>query len=65
MDLDRWYRCSICGYMYTPQQFLALLSLESPPERDTDETREAIACRRKGCSGTLVRTNVAYKDPRS
>ena len=64
MDLERWYRCNICGYMYTPQQFLALLSLESSPERDTNATREPISCRRKGCSGTLVLTDVPFKDAR-
>ena len=65
MDLDHWYRCTVCGYMYTPQQVLALTQLEkSRSGVKTDEHSEAIHCRRKGCTGTLAPTDDPHGDPR-
>lgn len=67
MDLDHWYRCSVCGYRYTPQQVAALIQLlatrteESIPH-DFDPDR--IPCRKKGCAGILILTEEPFREPR-
>ena len=38
MDLDHWYRCTQCGYMYTPQQIQALRQLVEAREESEPET---------------------------
>ena len=66
MDLKHWYRCKVCGYMYTPQQVQALVHLlASRSEATPAEFTEPIPCRKKGCDGTLVLTDDPYRDARS
>lgn len=67
MDLDHWYRCSDCGYMYTPQQVLALVQLlASRTDAQAPKTlpSDPISCRKKGCTGTLIPTKDVYRDSR-
>ena len=65
MDLKHWYRCTICGYMYTPQQVQALVHLlASRSEASPAEYTEPIPCRKKGCDGTLILTDDKYRDAR-
>jgi len=66
MDIDHWYRCSVCGYRYTPQQVVALLELlasrsgeATPASHDPDR----IPCRKKGCPGLLVPTEEPFRSP--
>jgi hypothetical protein len=64
MDLDRWYRCTVCGYMYTPLQVLALMQLlTSRSGQDPELPSDAVLCRRKGCTGTLAPTDEPYVPP--
>lgn len=61
MDLDHWYRCTQCGYMYTPQQILALRQLVEA--RDESESPSAeLPCRKRGCGGRLVVTTEVHRD---
>jgi rubredoxin len=65
MDLDHWYRCTQCGYMYTPQQIQALKQLveareESEPDGSYDSTD--LPCRKRGCGGRLVVTTEVHRD---
>lgn len=69
MDLEHWYRCNVCGYMYTPQQVQALVHLltSRPGEGDLvldDDAAAGIPCRKKGCSGRLRPTDQVHRDPR-
>ena len=69
MDLEHWYRCTQCGYMYTPQQIQALMQLleareESAPRGPSFPTPDAIPCRKRGCSGRLVVTEEVHRDAR-
>src|SRR5690349_16657915 len=50
MDIDHWYRCSVCGYRYTPQQVVALLELLASRAGESASQRhdpERIPCRKK------------------
>jgi hypothetical protein len=69
MDLEHWYRCNVCGYMYTPQQVQALVHLLSSRLGSSDAHVEsavpdAIPCRKKGCGGFLQPTDQLHQDPR-
>jgi hypothetical protein len=67
MDLEHWYRCDVCGYMYTPQQVQALahlLSSRGTDEGGVGEIPEGIPCRKKGCGGHLRPTDKISRDPR-
>ena len=64
MDLKHWYRCSVCGYMYTPQQVQALVQLLSSRSGAKIDDTEPIPCRKKGCDGTLTLTSDTYRDAR-
>lgn len=67
MDLEHWYRCDVCGYMYTPQQVQALvhlLSSRGTVEGGVDEIPGGIPCRKKGCGGHLRPTDQIVRDPR-
>jgi hypothetical protein len=67
MDLDHWYCCTACGYMYTPQQVQALIQL-ARSRSETEEVEpvepESIPCRKRGCPGRLAPSDVVYRDPR-
>lgn len=69
MDLDHWYRCTHCGYMYTPQQIQALRQLvEAREESESGGSSIASAelpCRKRGCQGRLVVTAEVHRDARS
>ncbi len=70
MDLEHWYRCNICGHMYTPQQVHALVHLMASragdaPGRATHDAAPRdpegpIPCRIKGCTGTIAPTDARY-----
>jgi|GEM_PF-2360887 len=72
MDLEHWYRCNVCGYMYTPQQVQALIQLlasRASDSRDVDAALvgavpDGIPCRKKGCGGFLRPTEQVHQDPR-
>lgn len=64
MDLKHWYRCTVCGYMYTPQQVQALVQLHASRTGSNVEETEPILCRKRGCDGTLVVTSDAFRDAR-
>jgi hypothetical protein len=68
MIQEFWYRCAKCGYMYTPQQFLALVQLQaSHTGEKVDEllaAPERVPCRNKGCHGFLIRTESQYREAR-
>ena len=69
MDLEHWYRCNACGYMYTPQQVQALVHLLASRSGETgsafeDAVSEAIPCRKRGCTGVLRPTDQVHQDPR-
>jgi hypothetical protein len=69
MDLEHWYRCSVCGYMYTPQQVQALIHLLASRSGGQDAALmdaipESIPCRKKGCEGYLRPTDQVHRDPR-
>ena len=64
MDLKHWYRCTTCGYMYTPQQVQALVQLLTSRSGNTAAVIEPIPCRKKGCDGILVLTDDKYRDAR-
>jgi hypothetical protein len=71
MDLEHWYRCNVCGHMYTPQQIHALIHLmvsragEGPVEgRGSAAVAEPpgpIPCRIRGCKGTLHPSDSKYR----
>ena len=65
MDIDHWYRCSVCGYRYTPQQVVALLELlaSRSGESASNIVSERIPCRKKGCQGVLVPTQEPFRNP--
>ena len=69
MDLDHWYRCTQCGYMYTPQQIQALIQLvaaregSGPGDPSPGEPLD-LPCRKRGCSGRLVVTTEVHRDAR-
>jgi hypothetical protein len=65
MDLEHWYRCTQCGYMYTPQQIQALRQLVEAREESELARSSASAdlpCRKRGCSGRLVVTTEVHRD---
>ena len=68
MDLGHWYRCNVCGYMYTPQQVQALVHLLASRSGSDllspDEVATDIPCRKKGCRGFLTPTDQVHRDPR-
>jgi hypothetical protein len=66
MHLDHWFRCTVCGYMYTPPQVQALVQFfhsHSGPEPKPPVAPESILCRVKGCTGTLAPTDEPYRPP--
>ena len=69
MDLDHWYRCTQCGYMYTPQQIQALRQLVEAREESesggSSSTSAELPCRKRGCQGRLVVTADVHRDARS
>jgi hypothetical protein len=65
VDLKHWYRCTICGYMYTPQQVQALVQLHASRSGGDVEQVEPIRCRKRGCDGTLKLTSDTFRDSRS
>ncbi len=64
MDLKHWYRCNMCGYMYTPQQVQALVQLLASRSGESTAVIEPIPCRKRGCEGTLAQTSDLYRDAR-
>jgi rubredoxin len=68
MEHEYWYRCSQCGYMYTPQQVLALVQLHAArsgaPEPDPSELPSRIPCRKRGCTGSVLRTSSIFQERR-
>jgi len=68
MESIFWYRCVKCGYMYTPQQFQALVQLRAAQtgekEADLLASPERVPCRNRGCVGHLTRTDSEYKEAR-
>ena len=68
MHQEFWYRCTKCGYMYTPQQFQALAQLQASHTGEKVEDLLAdpgrVPCRNRGCAGTLIRTEAEYKEAR-
>ncbi len=70
MDVEYWFRCNKCGYMYTPQQVQALIQLhvsrmgESPPPADPGALPSRIPCRKRGCEGSVLRTTSVFREGR-
>jgi hypothetical protein len=64
MDLKHWYRCTVCGYMYTPQQVQALVQLRASRSGGPTDDVEPVPCRKRGCDGTLVLTGDKFRDAR-
>jgi hypothetical protein len=69
MDLDHWYRCTQCGYMYTPQQIQALMQLVQAREESSSAlpapgSPSDLPCRKRGCSGRLVVPREIHRDAR-
>ncbi len=70
MNTEFWHRCNRCGYMYTPQQVLALAQLQASRSGDSDTTvslstpPESISCRKKGCGGTVLQTESVFREGR-
>jgi rubredoxin len=68
MDLDHWYRCTQCGYMYTPQQIQALRQLVEAREESEPGSSSSVSadlpCRKRGCHGRLVVTAEVHRDAR-
>lgn len=80
MDLEHWYRCTLCGHRYTPLQIHALIQwmasrspapsgATSDPSTHPEAGEESgpagsIPCRKKGCSGTVAPTDEKYREPR-
>ena len=66
MDHDHWYRCTVCGYMYTPLQIFALMQLlksDSGQEPEAPVPPDTILCRKNGCAGPLTPTDELYVPP--
>ena len=68
MIQEFWYRCVKCGYMYTPQQFQALVQLQAShsgeKESDLLSAPERVPCRNKGCTGYLSKSESKYREAR-
>ncbi len=68
MELEYWYRCNRCGYMYTPQQVQALIQLHvsrsGMPETDPGALPSRIPCRKRGCEGSVLRTTSVFREGR-
>lgn len=68
MDTEYWYRCNMCGYMYTPQQVLALIQLHASrsgnPDPDPSALPSKIPCRKRGCDGFVIRTSSVFREGR-
>ena len=70
MSTEYWHRCNQCGYMYTPQQVLALVQLQASRSGESDTTHPtstppgAISCRKKGCDGTVIQTESVFREGR-
>jgi len=70
MNTEYWYRCNQCGYMYTPQQVLALVQLQASRSGESDTTLPSstppgvISCRKKGCTGTVIQTESIFREGR-
>jgi hypothetical protein len=68
MDRDFWYRCMKCGYLYTPQQFQALVQLHASHSGQSESTLmgapEQVPCRNRGCEGRLIRTETRFREAR-
>ena len=70
-NAEFWHRCNQCGYMYTPQQVLALVQLQASRSAESETTvSEAmppgtpIACRKRGCTGTVIQTESIFREGR-
>ncbi len=63
-----WYRCMKCGYMYTPQQFQALVQLHASHSGEKSEdllnAPERVPCRNRGCDGKLSRSESEFREAR-
>jgi len=70
MNSEYWHRCNQCGYMYTPQQVLALVQLQASRSGESDTTLPpstppgAISCRKKGCDGIVIQTESIFREGR-
>jgi len=64
MDFEHWYRCTVCGHLYTPQQIHALIQLRESRAGMSFDPDDPLFCRKKGCTGTLVPTADLYRDSR-
>ena len=70
MNAEYWHRCNRCGYMYTPQQVLALVQLQASRSAEADTTLSSatppgtISCRKKGCGGTVIQTESVFREGR-
>ena len=68
MDQEFWYRCVKCGYMYTPQQFQALVQLRASQTGEKEGelllAPERVPCRNRGCTGNLSRTDSQFREAR-
>ena len=68
MEIEYWYRCNQCGYMYTPQQVHAMIQLlvsrsgETP--LDPKGTPSRIPCKKRGCEGSVLRTTSVFREGR-
>ena len=71
MDVEYWFRCNQCGYMYTPQQVQALIQLhisrsgESPEDSFPEgpfTLPSRIPCRKRGCEGAVLRTDSVFRE---
>ena len=68
MEIEYWYRCNRCGYMYTPQQVQALIQLHVSRsgmlETDPGALPSRIPCRKRGCDGSVLRTTSVFREGR-
>lgn len=68
MEIEYWFRCNQCGYMYTPQQVQALIQLHISRSGSTPEgpftLPSRIACRKRGCEGAVLRTDSVFREGR-
>ena len=70
-NTEYWHRCNQCGYMYTPQQVLALVQLQASRSGESDATLPTsapsggpISCRKRGCTGTVIQTESVFREGR-
>lgn len=69
MNTEYWHRCNRCGYMYTPQQVLALIQLQASRSGEAESSVSSaphgtISCRKKGCDGIVIQTESVFREGR-